>query len=259
VTGISFEDPSNRVGDAVLHVEGDNLPCGRWEIQVTSHGLESGPARLDVLYESGPCRAEIVRFEASPDSIRVSPDGTVVTLEWEVFKAGHVSITSDILGEVFSQDYETFCIAHKTDSLRITLNQTHTFTLEAYAGAGDPVTTETLRVRARDSETEREIIGARRISVQNCHRDGYPLRLVVNDLTDGTFEDLGELSGGYDDWGSCAGEVETIELTDAHVYLITGFYEDDPIAPGVAHIRAVLGDSDGIDCGWSMTGSGWVT
>ena len=112
-------------------------------------------------------------------------------------------------------------------------------------------------VRARDSETEREIIGARQIFVQNCHRDGYPLRLIVNDLTDGTSEDLGELSGGYDDWGGCAGEVETIELTDAHVYLITGFYEDDPLAPGVPHIRAVLGDSDGIDGWWSMTGSGW--
>jgi hypothetical protein len=254
VTGISFDYPHNRVHGVVLHVAGNNLPCGRWWIHVTSHGLASErPVRLEVIRESGACRAQIVRFEASPDSITIGPEGTVVTLEWEVFKARHVSIRSDVRGEVFVGEYGASCIAHDTDSLRITLNESHTFTMEAYAHEAEPVTTHTIRVRARERREEPETRGFSRVFVQNCRVDGYSVTLTVEDLTAGTSRNLGTLRNGYDSWGSCAGEVETIDLTDSHYYRITAWCPDDPIAPGVPSETTVWGDSDGPVTTWLLT------
>lgn len=252
VTGISFERPENRVHNQLLHLEGNNLSCGLWQIYVTSHSLESEPAILDVLSDSGACRAEIVRFAASPDSITIRPEGTLVTLEWEVFKARHITITSDIRGEVLSREYSAHCVRHETDSFQITLNETHTFTLEACAREGAPITTESLRVRARISADGPEIMGFRQVFVQNCHVDGYSARLVVDDLDDGISEDLGELSAEYDDWGICTGEMEVIELTDSHNYRITAWYDDDPIAPGMPCELIIKGDSDGPDSRWIL-------
>jgi hypothetical protein len=252
VTGINFRAP-HELFNGVLHVESDNLPCGDYQLYVTSHGLESDPIRLEVIPDSGNCRAEIIRFEASPDSITVTPDGTRVTLEFEVFKARYVRIISNVSGEVFSRNCQIFSnrmgcgngdeIDSFLDSFQIELNESHTFTLEVKAMETGPVTTSTVRVRA----SEPEITGLRRIWVQNCRVNHHPITVIVEDLDEGTTEEH-ELANGYDDWGSCVGEIIWIELTDSHRYHITAWDNLD-----LAGFTDVLGDSDGGINGWLVT------
>jgi hypothetical protein len=256
LTLITTRGESDEYFDNEVDVRAEDLPPGLWDVEVRSFGLRSNRCRLEA---TGYDPAEIVSFEASPDSIRYSEGGgTTIRLDWRVRKARFVRVVSDVRGVVVPmRHYSNACVMERSDGADLTLNETHKFTLEAYTGVrGDSPKTRTVRVNARGepSDTPEPAVGFRAVRILNCHVEERSVVIYLLDLTDGTLESKGELSAHYDDRGSCAGESMVVDIPDGHVCQIVAYdpgnpycTPPDPTTPGCQRLvsEAIIGDESG--------------